>query len=632
VLRVRAPGYQTAEVVVPNVPTTDEIAVAVTRGARLTGRVVLSGTRAPVPNVAITWRQGDPARADLEALFTSLATGEDTTVTDGDGRFVLSGLPGGSMTLFANHAEYAPVRTTVSVPARAPVEMTMSSGGTLAGVVVVDRGGPAAGATVAIAAAGERMGMAPADTATADEGGRFRFGHLRQGSYTVVAKSATGASRPQVIAIAGDEQHADLVLTLDGGTTVRGVIRGLPREALANVFVMAHGEGYYDSTQTDAAGAFSLPHVPPGVVGLEATTSFQQGVTAGARVVVPDRSSGTVDVEIEFAGQSSVAGVVMRSGRPAGAVRIAVVPAAPTVTTRGRTESQDDGTFQIDGLQDGQYDLIASGSFGTYQRTLEVRGATRSDIDLPSGALSGTVTDSASHKSLDGASVTAVSGRERTAAEVRRATTDATGRYTLSDLDPGAYQVRVTKSGYQQETRAIAVQQDEAVADFDLHARGGFAIRVVDGRTGAAMGRATVRLAGQTGLAYSETLVLDDGGRGEIPSLAPGRYLMTVEVADYAPRSLVIQLPAGALDIALEPGGRLQLRSSATSATRVRLIDASGVVQSVSRGSLAGWVDIVGPVTAWPNVAAGTYRLESMTGATTTVVVTSGATSIVNVP
>jgi hypothetical protein len=105
--------------------------------------------------------------------------------------------------------------------------MTMSSGGTLAGIVVVDRGGPATGATVSIAAAGERMGMAPADTSTADEGGRFRFGHLRQGSYTVIARSATGASRPQVVAIAGDEQHAEVVLTLDGGTTVRGVVRGL---------------------------------------------------------------------------------------------------------------------------------------------------------------------------------------------------------------------------------------------------------------------------------------------------------------------------------------------------------------------------------------------------------------------
>jgi hypothetical protein len=349
-------------------------------------------------------------------------------------------------------------------------------------------------------------------------------------------------------------------------------------------------------------------------------------------VVIPEGGTGAIDVELEFAGQSSVTGVVTRSGRPAGAIRIAAVPTVPTVTTRGRTESQDDGTYQIDGLQDGRYELMASGPFGTYQRPIDIRGATRSDIDLPSGSLVGIVTDADSHKILDGASVTAVSGRERTSADVRRATTDGAGRYTVSDLDPGAYQVRVTRSGYQQEARAIAVQQDEAVADFELHPRGGFIVRIVDGRTGAGMGRANVRIVGQTGLVFAETVSLDDGGRGEVPSLAPGRYVMSVEVTDYAPRSLVIQVPVGAVNVALEPGGRLQLRSNPSSATRVRLIDASGVAQSVPRSNVAGWVDIVGPVTAWPNVAAGTYRLESMTGATATVVVTSGATSIVNVP
>jgi hypothetical protein len=612
------------------VPTSDEIVVPVSRGFTLKGKVVLSGTREPVTNATITWRQGDPARADLEALFTSLATAEDTTVTDGDGRFVLEGLPSGSMTLFANHAEHAPVRANVLVPARSTVEMTMTSGGTLAGMVVLDRGGPAAGATVAIAAAGERMGMAPSDTSTADANGRFRFGHLRQGSYTVIARSATGASRAQVVAIADNEPNAEVVLTLDGGTTVRGIVRGLPPDALSNVFVMAHGEGYYDSTQTDASGTFSLPHVPPGVIGLEATTSFQQGVTAGARVVIPEGSTGEVDIEIEFAGESSVTGVVMRSGRPAGGIRIAIVPAVPTLTTRGRTESQDDGTYQIEGLQDGRYELMASGPFGTYRRAIDIRGATRSDLDLPSGSLGGIVTDADSHKILDGVSVIAIA--ERMPADIRRTTTDAGGRYALSDLDPGSYQVRATKAGYQQEARAIAVQQDGAVADFELHPHSGFAVRIVDEKTGAAMGRASIRIAGQTGLAFAETLSLDDGGRGEIPSLAPGRYLMTVEVTDYAPRSLMIQVPSGAVTIALEPGGRLQLKSNPLSATRVRLVDASGVVQSVPRSGAAGWVDIVGPVTAWPNVAAGTYRLESMTGAIATVVVTSGVTSIVNVP
>jgi Carboxypeptidase regulatory-like domain len=630
VLRVRASGYQAAEVAVPSVPVIEEIAVPVLRGTSVAGRVLLTGSRQPVPNATITWRQGDAARAELETMFSSLATSDDTAVTDADGRFVLEGVPTGAVTLFATHAEYAPIRTNITVPARPDIELTMSSGGVLAGVVMLDQGGPAAGATVALTPAGERVAMAPPDTATADGSGRFRFGHLREGSYTLVARVPTGASPPFAVAIAGAEQHDDLVLTLRSGTTIRGSVRDLRRDDQSNVFVMAHGEGYYDSTYTDASGAFLLPHVPAGTLALEATT-FRRGLTAGTRLDVPENGPATIDVDIDFGGQSELAGIVSRAGIPLPSVSINATPLLPSVTTRGRAESAADGRYRMEGLSDGRYQIVLSGPFGLYRRIADVKGPTQLDVDLPSGSITGTVTDATSQEPVAEAVITAISGRERAATDAKQTVTDSRGAYTLADLDAGTYQVRATRSGYQQEARVITMQQSEQRADFELQPHDGFRLRVIDATNGAPVSHANVRVTAQGVLVFADTVTLDNGGRADVPSLAPGAYLLTVLVAGYAPRSLPIQVPTAAIDVAVEPGGRVELRLPTITSTRVRLVDAAGIAQAVPGSDPAGWAAIAGPTTAWTNVAAGPYRLESMTGGVTAITVKNGTTLVVDV-
>ncbi len=631
VLRIRSMGYQTAEIGLPVIPPPADIAVPMTRGVSLSGRVVLAGGRQSVPNATITWRRGDAGRGELEAIFASLATAEDTTVTDAEGRFVLDDLPAGAVTLFASHPEYAPTRTRVTLPTRSTVELTMNSGGTVAGTVTLDQGGPAVGAIVAVSAAGERMGMAPPDTATTDTNGRFRIGHLRDGSYTIVARAATGVSSPQTVAIAASEQHENLVLTLTGGTTIHGSVRGLRPEALASIFVMAHGEGYYDSTHTDAAGSFTLPHVPAGTVALEATTSFGQGLSAGTRLEIAEHSPATMEVDIEFAGRSELAGVVRRGGHPVSSVFISATPALPAVTTRGRTNSDNSGSYRIEGLSDGPYQLVFSGPSGLYQRTVDVRGPTRLDVDLPSGSISGTVTDAESHMPVAAVDVTAISGKERTPADIRQTVTDSTGFYTVTDLDPGAYQVRASYTGYQQEVRTLTVGQNEERSDLELHRSSGIRLRIVDGANSAPVSRAAVRLTTRGMIAFAEVITLDNAGRGELPALSPGDYVLTVLAAGYAPRSLSIQAPVAAIDIALQPGGRVQLRLPPAASIRVRLLDAAGLPQAVSGSDPAGWTAVAGPTTVWTNVAAGSYRLQSMTGGETPCVVTAGATSVVDV-
>jgi hypothetical protein len=631
VLRVRSPGFHAAEIAVPIVPPPADVVVPMTRGLSVAGRVLLAGNRQPVPNATVAWRPSDAARSELEAIFASLATGEDTTSTDADGQFVLEDLPSGNIMLFVSHAEYAPSRTNITVPARSSVEVTMNRGATLAGVVMLDQAGPAVGAVVAVTAAGERMGMMPPDIATTDGSGRFRFSRLREGSYTLIARAPTGASVPRTVVVAGAEERSDLVLTLRSGTTIRGSVRGLRREVQSNIFVMAHGEGYYDSTYTDAAGSFTLPHVPAGTIALEATTSFGQGLSAGTRLDIPENGPGTIEVDIEFGGQAELVGVVSRAGNPLSSVLISATPILPTVTTRGHAESDTSGNYRMEGLTDGRYQLVFSSPSGRYQRTTDVQGSTRLDVELPSGSISGIVTDAESHAPVPSVEVTAVSGHERTSADVRRAVTDSTGRYIVTELDTGTYQVRATRSGYQQAVRMADVRQIEEPWDLGLQRTSGTRLRVLDALNRAPILRANVRVMARGVLAFAGTLTLDNSGRGELPALASGDYVLAVIVDGYAPRSMAVQLPVSTIEVPVEPGGRVQLRLPVATSTRVRLLDAAGIPQVVNGSDPAGWAAVVGPTTVWTNVATGSYRLESMSGGVISFVVTSGATSVVDV-
>src|SRR5207247_9438822 len=114
-------------------------------------------------------------------------------------------------------------------------------------------------------------------------------------------------------------------------------------------------------------------------------------------------------------------------------------------------------------------------------------------------------------------------------------------------------------------------------------------------------------------------------------SRAPGSDRRIVFVAGYAPRAVPVQVPSAAIDVTVEPGGRVELRLAETMTTRVRLVDAAGIAQAVPGADPAGWTAIAGPTTVWANVAAGPYRLESMTGGVTTVTVKNGTTFVVDV-
>ena len=163
------------------------------------------------------------------------------------------------------------------------------------------------------------------------------------------------------------------------------------------------------------------------------------------------------------------------------------------------TLAEDDGSFIIDGLPEGNYAVV--GEKEGFRKG-ELEGVSPGDdkiriVLVLSAALVGRVTDQAS-----GAPLTSFRlGMKNEASENRfpwggtREVNDPDGRFKREDLDPGSYEVTLEASGYVPFTTRLGIAQGERLEqNFSLVRAGRLAGVVVDQATGAPLAGAYVKL------------------------------------------------------------------------------------------------------------------------------------------
>jgi len=223
--------------------------------------------------------------------------------------------------------------------------------------------------------------------------------------------------------------------------------------------------------------------------------------------------------------------------------------------------------------------------------------------------------DASSGQPIESATVQAETGQETQSQAVKRAVTDSNGAYTISDLDPGSYQVTARQSGYRMLTQTANVGSDPAELDFQLQKGSGALIQVSDGLTGMPLGGVNVLAFGPGGsVAYQGTVALDATGVGEIPSLAPGQYSIYVFSSGYAPRSAAnVNVPVSApVPVTMTPGGSVQARP--TAGITGRIVDGTGAPYLLNAFRLDGVVTAMPPVTVWQHLAPGSYTFFVLSG------------------
>ncbi len=620
-IRGATAGYRSAEasgIEVGEGETKEGVVLSLKKGGGLSGRVI-DPRGAAVANASVTWHPAETGGGPMGAAMARMmgaGGGGGSTTSDADGHFQFDGLPDARVTVTASHPDYLEATRDIDPSKETAVDLSLGTGASISGTVVGRDGRSAVpGALVQLNEEGSSGGGFGAggfggggESTRTDGSGNFLFEHLTGGRFKLIASGNTGKSTAKEVVVAENQRVDGVLVEMATGTTVHGTVSGLPAGQLGGVRIIASGKDYSDSAQTDDGGTFVLHDVPAGVVHLQAATSFLAGRSTGKTFEVPD--GGDFQADIAFQGVSRLAGRVTRGERPLSGLFINAFPDPPRATT-GRSSGQTDenGSYALEGLDDGTYQVMVSGQGVSYRRLIAVSGDTSGDIALPAISITGTVTESGSGDPLEGVTVQAQTGRETQAAGMKQGVTDSSGHYFIDDVDSGAYQLTARKSGYQMKNQSVTIGGDNAQADFALDRGTGLGIRAKDGLTGLPLRGVSVIAYGAGGsIAFSGAISLDSTGRGEIGSLGPGAYALYIFSNGYSPRSFPsVMVPSATLGVALTPGGRVEVRP--TNPVTGRILDGSGSIYLLSPFRLDGTVHPGPPVTVWDNFAPGSYQL-----------------------
>jgi large repetitive protein len=621
-VHVTAEGYRPADVAgveVAEGATKDGVVISLKRGGGVTGRVVDPQQGTGVANASVTYQSSSGAAGGGGGLgrLGGLGGGANANnaVTDADGRFSLDAVPDGKIMVTASHPDYLDVTQEVDTTKQSTIDLTLGTGGSIAGAVVGQDGRtPIPGSQVSLNQEGDTQFGFGSDSTRSDGSGNFLFEHLQAGRFKVIAQSNDGKTISQEVVLSDGQRLTGVLLQMASGALLQGTVSGLPTGRLGGIRVSASAPNYNDNTTTDDSGKYSLANVPSGVVRLNANTSFLSGRSTSQSVEIPP-GAPEFTADIVFQGASRLSGRVVRGDTPLSGVYVNANPistAAMPGAGRANGQTDDNGQYTLDGLTDGDYAIIVTGQGVAYRKTFTVSGDTAGDILLPAIQVTGTVTELGSGEPLDGATIQAQPQTSDSTGggrfSMKMGTGDSTGRFTIDDVDPGTYQVTARRDGYQAKVQTITVGSDSQSVDFGLQRGEGISVRIADGITGLPLkGVIVSAVDGGGGVGYQGAITLDSSGKGEINSLAPGQYSVHFSADGYASRTSVMNAPSPLTPVMLTPGGRVDVTMAVPFSGRV--VDSSGLPYQLNAFRSDGRVSGSPPVVSWQHVAPGSYQL-----------------------
>ncbi len=529
--------------------------------------------------------------------------------SDAEGRFVLSGLRGGTYFVFSGKEGFGGTEAQNIAAGTKDLRIVMQSGGS----VVIRVKDAASGEPIRSFGVRPFRKMpfaylyAPLIEAQADETGEFRFVFASAdygmeisapGYALATLPSVTVPSETPVdVALEAQGVVRGRVVSRDDGTPVRG----------AEVFVKkggfppAHVKDL--STVTDADGAFELAGLPPRALSLwVAHVDYTEQIFEGVEPAVsapgaeppPARefllgSGGRIEGRVLDANSLPVPNTIMQLSAGFD------IASARTATT------DETGRYVFKNVPPGRAYTVAIGQWSP-GRT----GQSRSSVAVEDGAVTlvdfvpersgvdvtGTVTRAGAP--VSGVSVSLVSDDGGDSLQQER--TDDAGVFTFRAVAPGSYQVVLNRRANVATPLVVAAEGAPAPLAIELP-QGGIAGSVVDGATGKAVSGAYVeceRLGadGASNLsrltqAWAGNAISSAEGTFSLSGLADGRYRIRTQREGYGSDvSAAIEVKEGAsvegVRIVLGPAGSVSglVRNAAgipLSGASLTVTDADGV-------------------------------------------------------
>jgi protocatechuate 3,4-dioxygenase beta subunit len=386
--------------------------------------------------------------------------------SDAEGRYALTLAPGGHRGfVVANGYAHAELEVFVEGPTTRDVRLL--PGARIAGRVVAGATGePTPGAELTLSWSWHDQSQ------QADRAGRFDFHDLEPGHYDLVARQGRLVGKTATIALTVAATRADLVLTLDRGSTVGGRVLDPDGHGLDDARLEARParSGPSDSpparARTEGAGRYLFEGLLPGAYDITATAEGRRPAQANARV------SGDVrDFDLVLRPGLAVRGrVLTSSGGPVGGAKVVALLRGPSPThARQAAHSTDDGSYELEHLGPGLLTIVARHGLGVARFGPEPLGEGAAKVvDLvlrPGGIIAG----QARHEDGTPAGNIRVSAAHPDDPPIALVdgVTGPDGRYRLSGLVPGRLLVTAGRASTNRAPSEELVRRFVEVGDGD---------------------------------------------------------------------------------------------------------------------------------------------------------------------
>jgi protocatechuate 3,4-dioxygenase beta subunit len=554
-ITARAAGYQPtvrAGITVPESDVSEDAVFVLRPGLAVSGIVIDGDTGQPIANAKITYRDSNTRAArEFEMLESAPITESDI-----EGRFLLQGLAGGQSTLTVRSSGYADARRDVAVPAM-DVVVALSRGGVLFGRVVGD-GDVQLARPVRIQLENLETGIAVGLTTASD--GQFRFASLDAARYRLTAGDSRSGYSSLDVTVVPNVNNAPIRLVLKRGSVVRGTVRGVsPGELRATQLTASVAGRLVGSAAVSPDGTYEL-------AGLEALpTELRVSTTLGRHlsreVDLRRQPEATEDFEFPELG-GRIVGRVSRAGSP---VRFATIHATPlrAGVVSGEGESVQDGSYVVDGLEQGEYrvtvGLVGGIMLNRTVGNVSVSGETSLDIDLPNLSVAGRVLDAESGQPLSMAMIQLSSTQSSGFPSGASTSTDGNGDFRIIGLNDQDYQILALKPGYRVLRGPSSVKPDADSILLEMVPTTVTRLRVRDAtsRRPLSFVNATI-VSGDT--RGSRIIPLDTAGFGELHGVANTTFGLTIAWPGYAPTTVDrITGDGSVIDVELVRAGSLRI-------------------------------------------------------------------------
>ena len=451
---VRASGYRMRLVRGLRFPEHGDAApveITLERGAILEGRVV-DGRGEPVA--------GADVRAYLEDRKDRMLPGSHGK-TDTEGRYRLEELELGEHTVVVSVEGNGQLlqRPTEVRPGVNRLDFAFARGVEVSGRVTDEQGTPLPAVTLLLI----RSGGGFHTRSRMD--GTFLFPGVTDGIFQLEG-SAPGFARtrdPREIHIDGRPIDG-LELRLARGARIVGSLLGLPADELAGAQIVALYEGPDRGGRlfgtVGPESRYQIPDVAPGTWRVSAYLHPHRQAE-GSVEVAP--AAEEVVLDLQFAAGLKLSGRVLLDGKPLAGAEILLDSQHHGETRRASTRY--DGSFEVDGLQPGAWQLLVAPEAGPgYAQSLELTSDQEVSVEISTGSAAGRVLTPAGAP-VPGAlvSLRGTGPEPGTYFSGPRVQTDDQGAFEFPRLAEGGYLLKVEKDGFAPKETSIIVTSGDTV-------------------------------------------------------------------------------------------------------------------------------------------------------------------------